>query len=393
MENNVQELLRYRAGLFRTASGFEKKPERVPHLSNYITWPIFDAGYQLTEAINDYDKMEKVVINHITKYQWDAIIGYGVRNRNRVVRELNAEFYKIDDEAGSITVQDYSLVEGNELLELAKDPIKMMWEVCLGRKFSSFNSEMPLEQFQRVVNENLLFDQFASKVIGRAINEFGLPSITDGSLGSAYFGMENLFSMLRGIRGFSIDMRRNKDAMKVAAEALDALYVNPSLEKIKQSTYGPNENTCWDYGLGFLAPTVMNRKQFEEFYWPTIEKVCDALAEKGKSVRVIIQGKSEPFIPFFYERYPHNMFTYLLETDDIFAIREKYPDVPLAGGMTDTFLGSASVQEVLDRAKLLVREIGADGGYIMTQDKMGSFRNDGNADNLKALCHYMAYEQ
>ena len=108
---------------------------------------------------------------------------------------------------------------------------------------------------------------------------------------------------------------------------------------------------------------------------------------------MIIQGKSEPFIPFFYERYPHNMFTYLLETDDIFAIREKYPDVPLAGGMTDTFLGSASVQEVLDRAKLLVREIGADGGYIMTQDKMGSFRNDGNADNLKALCHYMAYEQ
>lgn len=393
MGNEIQEQLRYRASLFRTASGFRKKPDRVPHLSNYITWPIFDAGYTLSEAINDYDKMERVVINHVTKYHWDAVIGYGVRNPNRVVRELNAEFYQINDEAGSITVQDYSLLESEELFEFAKDPIKMLWEVCMGRKYASFNPEMPLEQFQRVVNEALLFDKFASKVIGRCINEFGMPAITDGSLGSSYFGMEYVFAMLRGIRGFSLDQRRNRAGLLAATEALDALYVEPSIKLIKASKPGPNENTCWDYGLGFLAPTVMSPKQFEETYWPSIERVCDALAEKNKTVRVIIQGKSAPFIPYFYERYPHNMFTYLLEADDIFEIREKYPDVPLAGGMTDAFLGSATPEEVVARARLLIREIGGSGGYIMTQDKMGSFRTDGNEANLLALSNFMANEQ
>lgn len=391
--NEIQEKLRYRAGLFRTASQFQKKPERVPHLSNYITWQIFDAGYTLSEAINDYSKMERAVIEHVTKYKWDAVIGYGTRNPNRIVRELNAEFYKIDDKAGSITVQDYSLLEGSELLQFAQDPIKMLWEVCMGRKYPSFNPQMPLEQFQRVINESLLFDQFASRVINRCVNEFGLPMITDGSLGSAYFGMEYVFAMLRGIRGFSIDQRRNKAGLLAATEALDALYVEPSIQLIKASKPGPNENTCWDYGLGFLAPTVMTPRQFEETYWPTVERVCDALAEKQKSVRVIIQGKSAPFIPYFYERYPHNMFTYLLEADDIFEIREKYPDIPLAGGMTDTFLGSATPEEVVARAKLLVREIGAEGGYIMCQDKMGSFRSDGNAENLLALSNYILNEQ
>lgn len=393
MDNTVQQKLLYRAGLFRTASGFQRKPERVPHLSNYITWPIFDAGYDLTEAINDYDKMEKTIVNHATKYNWDAIIGYGVRNPNRIVRELNAEFYQIDDEAGSISVQDYSLLESRELKEFAKDPIKMLWEVCMGRKYPSFTPDMPLEQFQRVIQESLAFDAYANRIIHRCVNEFGLPMITDGSLGSAYFGMEYIFSMLRGIRGFSLDLRRNKDGLRAAAEALDALYVEPSVQKIKASEPGPCQSTCWDYGLGFLAPTVMNLRQFEEFYWPSIQRVCDALCEKGKSVRVIIQGRSEPYIPYFYERYPHNMFTYLLEADDIFHIREKYPDVPLAGGMSDTFLGSATPQEVVDRAKLLVREIGGSGGYIMTQDKMGSFRNDGNAENLKALSDYMLHQQ
>ena len=58
---NNEDLRLYRAKLFRDASSLERKPDRIPHMSFFVTWKILDAGYRLSEAMNDYEIMEKVV--------------------------------------------------------------------------------------------------------------------------------------------------------------------------------------------------------------------------------------------------------------------------------------------------------------------------------------------
>ena len=78
-----KKLLKYRLGLFRDAANF-KKPERVPHFCNVVTWKIFDAGYDLTDAMSNFDVMRKCVDRFFATYPTDGVIDYGIRNQFNV---------------------------------------------------------------------------------------------------------------------------------------------------------------------------------------------------------------------------------------------------------------------------------------------------------------------
>ena len=67
-----QELEKYRLKLIRDASSMQVKPERVPHVSFFVTWKILDSQYKLSEAMNDYSIMEKVVRQHQDVRQLDG---------------------------------------------------------------------------------------------------------------------------------------------------------------------------------------------------------------------------------------------------------------------------------------------------------------------------------
>ena len=79
----LSELKSYRIKLCRDAASF-KKPDRIPHISFYITWPILDSGYKLSEALYDWDIMEKVMKEHQERYNFDAIQCLGTRNPMKI---------------------------------------------------------------------------------------------------------------------------------------------------------------------------------------------------------------------------------------------------------------------------------------------------------------------
>lgn len=57
----------------------------------------------------------------------------------------------------------------------------------------------------------------------------------------------------------------------------------------------------------------------------------------------------------------------------------------LFGGMPCTLLGKGTQEECVDYAKRLIDELGRDGGFILSQDKMVSFASDCKPENLKAV--------
>lgn len=123
-----QELEKYRLKLIRDASSMQVKPERVPHVSFFVTWKILDSQYKLSEAMNDYSIMEKVVRQHQEKYGFDAIFEYGGRNAIRIPAALGGTSYIVNDEAGTVSYLDKALAEREELDELIADPKKFFWE-------------------------------------------------------------------------------------------------------------------------------------------------------------------------------------------------------------------------------------------------------------------------
>ena len=58
------------------------------------------------------------------------------------------------------------------------------------------------------------------------------------------------------------------------------------------------------------------------------------------------------------------------------------------GGITSELMGGGTPDEVVALAQKLIDELGREGGFILTQDKMMSYRNDCTAENLHALCDF-----
>ena len=94
----------------------------------------------------------------------------------------------------------------------------------------------------------------------------------------------------------------------------------------------------------------------------------------------------------FYEYFqdvPKGHLIIHVELDDIFEARKKLPNICFAGGMPADLLGYADEQTCIDYAKKLIDEIGRDGGYIFSQNKMMSFRNDCKRENLLAVTNFV----
>ena len=56
---------------------------------------------------------------------------------------------------------------------------------------------------------------------------------------------------------------------------------------------------------------------------------------------------------------------------------------------TDGTISEIPRENYIPAEKRVIDELGCDGGFMFCQDKMGSFRNDANPENLKAVCDFV----
>lgn len=385
MGMSTEELSAYRAKLFRDAAAF-RKTDRIPSVSFFITWKILDAGYKLTEAMQDYEIMEKVVRHHEERYRFDQLFDVGNRNPYRVALAARSSSYVIDDEKELVSYHDFAYCKPDESEQFAADYYKFLWEVGLPRKFSWWGSEARLSDIQKVYDEQMKFFQYSYHMRKVLQDDYGVPPLSAPNPYAA-IPMENVLAYVFGMRGVSVMMRRDKAKLHAILDALDELFFTPQLEQLKKIK-GPVPGACFDYIAAILAHNFMNISQWEEFYWPYLKKVLDVLAEKKCSCVLFMEGAVLRFADYFKD-YPKGVITILPEQDDVFELRKALPNVAIMGGMKNDLLGRGTKQECLDYARRLIDDLGADGGYMLCQNKMGSFRNDANPENLKAVCDFV----
>ena len=388
MTMTPKELKQHRIQLFRDCAAW-RKPERVPFLANIVTWKILNAGYKFSEALHDYDIMGKCVTKFLDEYRVDVLTDTGVRNPMRIPESIGESSYYVNDEREVLGVHAYSLCESDELAELAQDPDKFTWEKMLPRKFPGFE-RLTAEDFQRALDEQTTFNQYVMGITKVVRETYGVPALTSMKCGFPNAGVEEIFSMVRGIRGLSIDMRRNPDNLQKCVDVYNARSLDPVVERVRQSEEGPDPDACFDLGIMLLAHTVMSTQQWERFYWPGLKRLLDAAADKKKSVRITVEGSLARFFPYFAE-YPKGVVTLNLDEDDVIKTREALPNCCIAGGLSATLLGHGTVDECIKRIQFLYDEMDArNGGFILTTDKFISYRSDAKPENLKAVCDFVS---
>ena len=376
-----------RVKLFRDAANF-RRPERIPYLSSAVTWKVFDAGHTLDEALTDFCVMEECVRHFLQNYPVDAMLDIGIRNQFTVTQAFGSEgYYYYTPEV--VGIHDHAHCTPDTLTEYLDDPEKYIWEKLLPSKYGEDWAKKDLATWKKTFKEYMAYTKFIIHMGSVTGKEYGLPSMAPNNpmKGAIQFGIEELEANLLGIRQLSVAMRRCPEKLDDFIARWDAEHIDPIVEQVKKGK-GPNEKYCFDASIMMLAQNILSPRQFERFYWPSLKKLLDAYAEKGMNVRIFAEGELGRYAEYFKD-YPKGLLTFHIERDDPYALRQTLPNACIMGGLTTELLSTATPEECVAHAKRLIDELGREGGLVLSENKMLSYRNDARAENLKAVCEFV----
>jgi len=385
---NGKELKKERIALFRAAANF-RKPERIPYFSAAVTWKILDAGCTMGEALTDFSVMEKCVRHFLDTYPVDGMLDIGIRNQFNVTEAFGeGGYYYYTDE--SVGIHDHAHCTPDTLMEYLEDPVKYTWEKILPNKYGEAWQSKDKDIWLRTFREYMAYTKFILHMGSVSGKEYGIPSMAPNNpmKGAISFGIEELEANLLGIKQLSVTMRRSPELIEQFVQKWDAEHIDPIIEKVLASDGPDTEKYCFDASIMMLAHNILNPKQFERFYWPSLKRLLDAYAEKGMNVRIFAEGSILRYAEHFAD-YPKGTLTFHLEQDDPFEFRKALPNAAIMGGMTTDLLWNGTEEECVTHAKRLIDGLGADGGLILSENKMLSYRNDAKSENLLAVTRFV----
>lgn len=386
----INTLRQERIQLFKDAIQKNKKPKRVPHFGNLWSWKIQDAGYTMSQALYDYEIMQKVLDYTFESYPIDCCYETGWRNPLQVTESLGNDVSVINDATNSISIRERFFMEPEEYDELINNPKKFLWEKVLPRKYKLLNNDMNSNVFKTALGKYTEFGKFMERSSQQMEETYGVPVFADPHAAFDYWGngYELLFCVLRGIKGISRDIRRDPDRVLAAIEALDETFVIPRMERAMVQPKGTNMDFCVDMNPVLLGHAILSPKQFEKFYWPHLKRLADYAVAQDKLAYFFVESESRRFWEFFQE-LPKGHFAIHVELDDIFELKKRLPNLCVAGGMKTDLLAEGTPAHCVDYAKKLLDELAYDGGFIFSENKMISFKRDCRSENLKAVCDFV----
>lgn len=239
-------------------------------------------------------------------------------------------------------------------------------------------------QVLRAIVEFLSCGVFTKHMLQKFVEEYETPAVHAQNIaGMVNVPIERIYKYYRGIKNTSLDMRRNKKQVK---ESCDIVQANEMLPRLKTGLEMDTAPFVTDTLTGLLAHATMSQKQWDDFYWPYLKDYMDMIIGSGKTITFFIENSIGRFAEYFQD-FPKGHIIFFCEQDDIRELRRQLPNICMAGGMPTPLLGGGTPEECVDYVKALIQDMG--DGFILSQDKMISFRHDATRENLQAICEYV----
>jgi hypothetical protein len=212
----------------------------------------------------------------------------------------------------------------------------------------------------------------------KALNENGFPGRPAGIGGGVPYDMISDF--LRGMRGAMLDMYRCPDKLLAAIEK--------SLQQtLKRIAAGPQvtEFTTTFIALHRGADGFMSLKQFEQFYWPYLLKIVNALVDKGYTPEIFFEGDYTQRLEYL-RQLPSGKCIARFDRSDMARVKEALGGhTCIQGNVPSSLLQTSDKEGVIKYCKWLIDVVGKDGGYIMGT---GSVVDEVKPENLKAMVDF-----
>ncbi len=373
--NDVKLLQEERTQLFKDVYD-GKQPKRVP-MEISITWDaaIPYAGLDMRKDQWNPETFETFFDKVCADFQTDkAPIAPTLRHPG---------FYQVLDAKGIImsktgTMQhpEIHCLEVEEYDEFIADPYKCMVEKLLPRLFSALD-DTPMRSalnFAKGYKAKCDSDAAMGAVAGKMIEKYGFAALPKGGMTEA--PLDFMADFIRSFTGIIKDMRRNKEQVLAAVEA-----ILPHMQKI--GIVPASSRYARTFIPLHMAP-FMKEKDFAKFWWPTFEKLMRYLAEHGAGVKLFVEQdwmKKIDYLASLEDRVEMQF-----EFGDPALAKEKVgKDHIISGFFPITMLQTATEKECVDKAKSLIDTLAPGGGYIFNTDKSLYSLAGPIADNLKAV--------
>ncbi len=211
----------------------------------------------------------------------------------------------------------------------------------------------------------------------REIEKLGFPPLSQ-MLALAPF--DAISDSLRGMAGTMLDMYRQPDRLLEACEKI----LGMTLKRIRATmTGGGNKRVGIPLHRG--SEGFMSLKQFEKFYWPTLKRLIQGIADEGLTPCVFFEGDYTSRLEYLLELPKGRVFGHF-DTTDIFRAKEVLKGhMCIAGDVPCSLLQAGTPEDVKDYCRKLIDVVGKDGGFIMST--RGPV-DDVKAENLKAMIDF-----
>lgn len=221
--------------------------------------------------------------------------------------------------------------------------------------------------------------KWRSKIIefSEEIEKLGFPPLSQVATLAPF---DAISDNLRGMAGTMLDMYRQPDKLLEACEMI----LGMTLDRIREAAVDGTDKRV-GIPLHRGSEGFMSLKQFETFYWPTLRKLVQTIADEGMTPCVFFEGDYTSRLEYLLELPEKRVYAHF-DTTDIFKAKEVLKGhTCIVGDVPCSLLEAGTVEEVKAYCKKLIDIVGKDGGFIMSTR---SPVDDVKPENLRAMIDF-----
>ena len=279
-------------------------------------------------------------------------------------------------ELSGMTVEDYDY--------LIEKPLDCLIERVIPRLFDGLNNpENPMLNAMTLAKtvaarNGDMFPVFG--IQGRLNGQYGYYAPNGMARAMTTAPFDFIADQLRGFSQIPMDMRRNKEKLLAAVDAVYPLMVKAGIPAML------TPDAC---AYSFLhMPTFMRTKDFENFWWPSFLKMCNELASMGIRTETFCEDDWTRYLDYLQELPAGTMINF--EYGDMKLIKEKLGKKMIITGLYPlTLLKTGTKDQCLDKAKEMLDILAPGGNFIFNFDKVIITAGSVNLDNLCAVTEYV----
>ena len=385
---NLEAQYQQRLARYVTAMRNEK-PDCVPIRPFVAEFTAKYAGYTCQEVTHDYAKAFNAAVKTAKDYDWDAVVPNMVYVWSGLAQAAGLRYFGIPGIGIPHTTgfnyieppEDEAWMRDDEYDELIRDPTAFLYNVWLPRvstevsrigEASTYRNNVALVKSSMAMLQ--YFHAFGPQ-IQRLRTEAGTVSAIAGIFKAPF---DILADKLRGYIGLTMDMATQPKKVLAACEAL-----MPHLCHVGLTTADAAKQVPIGFWMHRGCVPFVNPGQFDSHYWPTLKPIVEEFWKHGHQTLFYAEGKWKHHFDTFRE-LPARSIVFHCDRDDIFEVHRRLHDkFALSGGIPNMMLSYGSPEEVREFTRRVLREVAADGGYIL--DAGAIMQDDTSIENLRAM--------